>query len=229
MASRDEDPGPGFLRWRSWGAADRRAMLLHGSGSSSATWWRVAEGLAGAGWRVKAPDLPSHGASPRAVVAMTPRVAAGWIASELADRPLDLVVGYGFGAAVALELANNGPEIGRLVLDGFPDPTHDWAAEADALLDRAATARRDPAAALQALTRDHPGWHDGDRQHAVRDLASLRTAEVTDGIRLGATWPQLSSLTEDRPVLILESLGPGMVRHRDEPDAWVQAILEFAA
>jgi pimeloyl-ACP methyl ester carboxylesterase len=229
MASRDEDPGPGFLRWRSWGAADRRALLLHGSGSSSATWWRVAEGLAEDGWRVKAPDLPSHGASPRAVVAMTPRVAAGWIASELADRPLDLVVGYGFGAAVALELANNGPEIGRLVLDGFPDPSHDWTAEADALVERAATARRDPAAALQRLKRDHPGWHDGDCQHAVRDLASLRTAEVSDGIRLGATWPQLSSLTEDRPVLILESLGPGMVRHRDEPNAWVRAILEFAA
>ena len=185
MASRDEDPGPGFLRWRSWGGADRRALLLHGSGSSSATWWRVAEGLAGEGWRIKAPDLPSHGASPRAVVAMTPRVAAGWIASELADRPLDLVVGYGFGASVALELANNGPEIGRLVLDGFPDPSHDWAAEADALLVRAATARRDPSAALHTLKQDHPGWHDLDCQHAVRDLASLRTAEVSDGIRSG--------------------------------------------
>ena len=160
---------------------------------------------------------------------MTPRVAAGWIASELADRPLDLVVGYGFGASVALELANNGPEIGRLVLDGFPDPSHDWAAEADALLVRAATARRDPSAALHTLKQDHPGWHDLDCQHAVRDLASLRTAEVSDGIRLGATWPQLSSLTDDRPVLILESLGPGMVRHRDEPNTWVQAILEFAA
>ncbi len=47
------------------------------------------------------------------MVPLTPRVAAGWIASELSDRPLDLVVGYGFGAAVALELANHGPEIGR--------------------------------------------------------------------------------------------------------------------
>ena len=162
------------------------------------------------------------------MVALTPRVAAGWIASEVSDRPLDLVVGYGFGAAVALELANNGPEIGRLVLDGFPDPSHDWAAEADALVERAATARRDPASARQTLKRDHPAWHDEDCQHAVRDLASLRTAEVTDGIRLGAAWPQLSSLAEDRPVLILEPLGTGVIRHRDEPSAWVQAILEFA-
>lgn len=229
VASRDEDPGPGFLRWRSWGAADRRALLLHGSGSSSATWWRVAEGLAGDGWRVKAPDLPSHGASPRAVVPLTPRVAAGWIASELSDRPLDLVVGYGFGAAVALELANHGLEIDRVVLDGFPSPSHDWAAEADGLVERAAIARRNPTAALQTLKRDHPAWHEMDCQHVVRDLASLRTAEVSAGIRLGDTWPQLSSLTDDRPVLILEALDTGVVRHRDEPNGWVQAIVEFAA
>ena len=71
-------------------------------------------------------------------------------------------------------------------------------------------ARRDPTSALQTLKRDHPGWHDEDCQHVVRDLASLRTAEVADGIRLGDTWPQLSSLAEDRPVLILEALGTGI-------------------
>ena len=162
------------------------------------------------------------------MVPLTPRVAAGWIASELADRPLNLVVGYGFGAAVALELANHGPEIDRVVLDGFPAPSHDWAAEADAVVERAATARRDPTSALQTLKRDHPGWHDLDCQHVVRDLASLRAAEVTEGIRLGDSWPKLSSLAEDRPVLILEPLATGVVRHRDEPNAWVQSILEFA-
>ena len=99
----------GFLRWRSWGGAGRRALLLHGSTSSSATWWQVGPALAEAGWRVKAPDLLGHGASPRAGRALTPEVAAGWVARELADRPLDLVVGHSFGAAVALSLLARGP------------------------------------------------------------------------------------------------------------------------
>src|ERR687891_2527176 len=81
-----------FHRWRSWGGAERRALLLHGSTSSSATWWRSGPALAEAGWRVKAPDLLSHGASPRADRALTPEVAAAALAAELADRPIDLVI-----------------------------------------------------------------------------------------------------------------------------------------
>ena len=148
---------PGFLRWRSWGAADRRALLLHGSTSSSATWWRVGPALAEAGWRVKAPDLPAHGASPRAGEALTPDVAADWLRAELADRPLDLVVGHNFGAAVALALLDGGPEIKHLVLEELPGrQSVDWAAEADAVVAGVRAARRDAQAAFAELRAAQP-------------------------------------------------------------------------
>ena len=141
---------PGFLRWRSWGGAERRALLLHGSTSSSATWWRIGPALAEAGWRVKAPDLPSHGASPRADKSLTPEVAAEWVAAELADRPIDLVVGHSFGAAVALALLDRGPAIGHLVLEEPPGPQSvDWEAEAEAVPPR----WRRPAATRSPRTR----------------------------------------------------------------------------
>ena len=164
---------PGFLRWRSWGAADRRALLLHGSTSSSATWWRVGPALAEAGWRVKAPDLPAHGASPRAGEALTPDVAADWLRSELADRPLDLVVGHNFGAAVALALLDGGPEIKTLVLEELPGrQSVDWAAKADAVVAGVTAARRDAQSTFAELRAAQPDWTDEDCRQAVADLAS---------------------------------------------------------
>ena len=46
---------------------------------STRTWWRVGPALAEAGWRVKAPDLPAHGASPRVDRALTPDGAVGTV------------------------------------------------------------------------------------------------------------------------------------------------------
>jgi pimeloyl-ACP methyl ester carboxylesterase len=54
------DPGP---RLRSAPAPGRTALLLHGLQSTALTMGRIAEGLAGSGWHVIAPDLPGHGHS----------------------------------------------------------------------------------------------------------------------------------------------------------------------
>ncbi len=257
-------PSRGFLRWRSWGGAGRRALLLHGSTSSSGTWWKVGPALAEAGWRVKAPDLPGHGASPRAGRPLTPQVAAGWVARELADRPLDLVVGHSFGAAVALSLLAQGPEIRSLVLDELPGPRSlDWDAEAEAVLTSVAAARRDPVAADQETWEAQPRWSDRDRRQAVHDLASSGADDIAAGLRRGPEWPGLEACALTVPTLVIAArevdatigvgtgigdatvlraadravarqiadafveLDGGHCLHRDQPDAWLQAILDF--
>jgi pimeloyl-ACP methyl ester carboxylesterase len=50
---------------RTWGTGDHVALLLHGMGSSSTTWYAVGPALAARGYRVVAVDLPGHGSSPR--------------------------------------------------------------------------------------------------------------------------------------------------------------------
>jgi pimeloyl-ACP methyl ester carboxylesterase len=199
-----------FLRWRSWGGAERRALLLHGTTSSSATWWWAGQALANAGWRVKAPDLPSHGASPRADCALTPEVAAAWVAAELADRPLDLVIGHSFGASVALGLAAHGVTIRQLVLDELPGPnSSDWTAEAESVLAGVANARRDPSGVLDRLRTEHPRWSEQDCRQAAHDLASSCAVDIADGLRLGATWPTLDSARAEGPTLVVAAPDPG--------------------
>jgi pimeloyl-ACP methyl ester carboxylesterase len=193
-----------FLRWRSWGGAERRALLLHGTTSSSATWWWAGQALADAGWRVKAPDLPSHGASPRADRALTPEVAAAWVAAELADRPLDLVVGHSFGASVALGLVARGVTIQQVVLDELPGPnSSDWPAEAESVLAGVANARRDPAGVLDRMRAAQPRWSERDCRQAVHDLASSCAVDIANGLRLGATWPALDAGKPDSPTLVV--------------------------
>ena len=257
-------PSSGFLRWRSWGASGRRALLLHDATSSSATWWKVGPALAEAGWRVKAPDLPAHGASPRAGRPLTPDVAARWVAQELADRPIDLVVGHSFGAAVALSLLGDGPEIGSVVLEELPGPTSvDWAAEAQTVLNSVELARRDPRAADEQTRAAQPRWTDRDCRQAVHDLASSGADDIAAGLRKGPEWPALEPSRLTVPTLVLASsesegrvgVGTGLANatalrgpdraavrqiadafveldgghclHRDQPDAWLRAILDF--
>jgi pimeloyl-ACP methyl ester carboxylesterase len=199
-----------FHRWRSWGGAERRVLLLHESTSSSATWWQVGPALADDGWRVKAPDLLSHGASPRADRALTPEVAAAGVAAELADRPLDLVVGHAFGASVALALMARGLTIRNLVLDELPGPnSSDWAAEADSVLDRVAGARRDPTGALDRMRAAQPRWSDHDCRLAVHDLASSSAEDIAAGLRLGADWPALDATKLTSPTLLIAAPDSG--------------------
>jgi alpha-beta hydrolase superfamily lysophospholipase len=49
-----------------WGeeSATRKALVVHGLGSSAATTWQVSEALAEAGWSATAVDLRGHGLAP---------------------------------------------------------------------------------------------------------------------------------------------------------------------
>ncbi len=210
-------PRPGFLRWRSWGSGNRRALLLHGTASSSSTWWQVGPALAEAGWRVKAPDLPAHGASPRVDGALTPEIAATWVDAELADRPLGLVLGHGLGAAVALELLGRRPAELVVLEEPLGPASVDWTAAAAELERQAAEARRDQQRAYERLRAAKPSWAEEGCRTVVHDLAGCVVAEVAAGLRAGAQFPFLTPDVPDRPTLVLAAPdAPGVNQVADE-------------
>jgi pimeloyl-ACP methyl ester carboxylesterase len=81
-----------------WGDphAARSALLVHGLTSSAATWWRVGEALADAGWRVTAVDLRGNGDAP-----VADRYRFADYAGDLPGEGWDVVVGHSLGGAVA--------------------------------------------------------------------------------------------------------------------------------
>lgn len=209
--------GPGFLRWRSWGSGERRALLLHGSGASSATWWQVGPALAEAGWRVKAPDLPAHGASPRVNSSLTPELAADCVAAELGDRSIDLLLGHGFGAAVAVALLSRHRAELVVLEEPLGPRSVDWPAAAAELQRQVAAARRDPQAAYERFRAAKPSWTEQGCRTTIRDLASCVIEDVVAGLRLGERWPTLRADGPDCPTLVIAAPdAPGVNPGADE-------------
>jgi pimeloyl-ACP methyl ester carboxylesterase len=168
--------------------AARRALLLHGMSSSSATWWAMAPALTRAGWTVLAPDLRGHGAGPAVDGELTAGALARDLEPVLADGPLDLVVGHSLGAVVALELLARRPGAARrVVLEEPPGPrTMDFATVADGLVRRAAETRADPEGARARLREAFPHWAPADREHAVDDVCACDDAAGAALFRRGA-------------------------------------------
>lgn len=194
------------LRRRRWGAGPRTAVLLHGSTSSSNTWWQVGPELADRGWTVDAFDLPSHGASPPAQQPLIPALAAVAVRAEVGTRTVDLLVGHSFGAAVAATLAAETPTIARsLVLEELPGPASvAWRDEARAVLSSAVEARTDRVGTLSRTRRDQPRWQEQDCEHAVDDLAGCHPPDIAAGLALGPDWLPLATMRRiTRPVLLL--------------------------
>ena len=190
-------PAVGLAR-RSWSSGSRTALLVHGSTSSSATWWRVGPALAARGWSVTALDLPSHGASRALGDPAHPGALAAALATELAggiaaggEQGYDLLLGHSLGAVAAIVLLAEYPELaGRLVLEEPPGPNStDWAAEADAVERSAAAARRDPGGELARTVAAQPRWEEQDCRYAVDGLLTCAVHDVAAGLRLGPGWP----------------------------------------
>ncbi|WP_251048812.1 alpha/beta fold hydrolase, partial [Microbacterium sp. ISL-103] len=87
-------PAPLTLPRISWGdpAADRRALLVHGLGSSAALMWRVGTALADAGWHATAVDLRGHGDAPRALDYSVAAYGADLAATTADGGPWDAVL-----------------------------------------------------------------------------------------------------------------------------------------
>ncbi|MQY29645.1 alpha/beta fold hydrolase [Nocardia aurantia] len=86
------------LNMREWGDGDRTAVLIHGLTAESTSWWRAGPALADRGYHVYAPDLPGHGASPRASGYRLDAVADA-VAAAIPAEP-DLALGHSLGGLV---------------------------------------------------------------------------------------------------------------------------------
>jgi pimeloyl-ACP methyl ester carboxylesterase len=156
-----------------WGAGPGRALLLHGTVSAGATWWRLAETLAADGYEVVAPDLRGHGTSPRADsylladhVADVRALGTGW----------DLVVGHGLGGllgALAADADADRRFTRRLVLLDPALDIPDDRFEAGAAAEIAEAAHPRSPRQVQAA---HPTW---DRRDLTAVAAAAKAADAT--------------------------------------------------
>jgi pimeloyl-ACP methyl ester carboxylesterase len=232
---------PVALAVTAWGtpSAARRALLVHGLSASGATWWRIADGLAHAGYHVTAPDLRGHGRSPRTMtyrlddhVADFTELGGGW----------DLVIGHSLGGLVATALATTDGFTRRLLLldpvldipdadvedvvadqlaevTGPPGANPRWHPE-DVALKAAAVAATSPYVVERCL-RDNLPWH-------FTDLARRLTVPT---VILGAD-PALGAMftpahAADNPRITVRIVaGAAHNIHREDPAAVLASALE---
>jgi pimeloyl-ACP methyl ester carboxylesterase len=104
------------------GTGGRHMVLLHGLGSRADRWRRNLDGLAAAGYRVTAPDLPGHGFAGKGPgfdysIEGYRAFLAAYLDGIGAERPV--LVGASLGGQIAGALACASPErVGTLVLVG---------------------------------------------------------------------------------------------------------------
>jgi pimeloyl-ACP methyl ester carboxylesterase len=110
------------LNYTDTGGSDSApVLLLHGGGSSSATWVQLTAELTRRGRRVIIPDLRGHGASPRSADYRLVSYHAD-IVRLLTDLGLGSVdvVGHSLGGHVALSLAQHEPAMVRRLIAEEP-------------------------------------------------------------------------------------------------------------
>ncbi|WP_309102336.1 alpha/beta hydrolase [Microbacterium sp.] len=158
----------------SWGepTASRRALLVHGLGSSAALMWRLGDALAEAGWHATAVDLRGHGDAPRALdytVGAYGADLAGTVPSD--GAPWDAVVGHSLGGAASTVAAASAPAwTRRLVLI---DPAIRVEGR-DANIVRRSQERAFADPRIEVVQAEHPHWHPQD--HELKVDAVLRTS-----------------------------------------------------
>lgn len=246
-------PAPVTLPRLSWGdpSSGRRALLVHGLGSSGALMWRFGVALADAGWHAEAVDLRGHGVAPRALDYSIGAYAADLRVTRPRDRMgWDLVVGHSLGGAAATAVAASDPGwTDRLILI---DPAiHLGPRDRDIVRASQERAFADPTVA--AVREEHPHWHEQDAelkalsaQQASRwavEQTSLQNAEwderdaaarLTVPTHVIGSDPEVysifaGSLAEEvlrNPVIAMSVVaGAGHSPHRDKPDATVAELL----
>lgn len=235
-----------------WGdaAASRRALLVHGLGSTGALMWRFGTALAEDGWHATAVDLRGHGRAPRALDYTIAAYAADLGATRAAAAPWDLVLGHSLGGAAAVVAAVADPSwTRRLVLADPAIVLSDRARRGVARAQAAAFA--DPS--LEAARAQHPHWHETDlelKAAASRQSSPWAVAQtveqndpwdVTEAVRaltvpthVLAADPALSSvitgelaarmLNDNDRISMSVVSGAGHSLHRDRPEDTIRML-----
>ncbi|MGH3692244.1 MAG: alpha/beta fold hydrolase [Microbacterium sp.] len=248
-------PAPLTLPRISWGSptASRRALLVHGLGSSGALMWRLGDALAHAGWQATAVDLRGHGDAPRSLDYSVDAYGAD-LAATLPEGggAWDAVIGHSLGGASSTVAAASAPEwTRRLVLI---DPAIHVDGR-DAAIVRRSQERAFADTRLEVVQQEHPHWHPQDQELKVDAVlrASAWAVEQTsvqnqpwdvraEAARLtvpthviGADPAVYSIFTGDladevlaaNPLITLSIVeGAGHSLHRDRPDESIRQLLE---
>lgn len=184
---------PVALPTLTWGIRGRqRALLLHGLVAAGATWWRIADGLAAAGYHVTAPDLRGHGNAPHTVAYHLSGYAAdvwelggGW----------DVVVGHSLGGTLATLVAADPGFTRRLVLldPVFMIPEDHF----DELL-AAQLSELESAGDPEQVAARHPAWHAEDAALKARAAAQTSRYVVERTLEDNRPWWYLDLLGDVR-------------------------------
>jgi pimeloyl-ACP methyl ester carboxylesterase len=228
------DRGGVRLHWYQWSdgeARDPALLLLHGLSSNARIWERVAAHLGGR--RIVALDQRSHGLSgrPETGYEMDELVAdAGAVIREL-DLGRPLVAGHSWGAAVAVGLASEHPELasGLVVVDGATASfSRSWTwEEASERMQPPLPVYRDLEEAA-AATRQYVGDSWGDD---LRDFVRAGLVETGDGgfaptLTAGVRLQILRELFDFQPELLFAGVeGPVLLAMAGL--AWPGAPAEF--
>ncbi|MFT4258580.1 alpha/beta fold hydrolase [Microbacterium sp.] len=180
-------PAPLTLPRLSWGdpASARRALLVHGLGSSGALMWRFGDALAKDGWHATAVDLRGHGDAPRSLdytiaayaadlAATVPETGGSW----------DAVIGHSLGGATSTAAAASAPSwTRRLVLI---DPAIALG-ERDAKIVRKSQERAFDDNRIETVRAEHPHWHPQDIELKV------------DAVHRSSRWAVEQTSAQNRP------------------------------
>ncbi|NCL74341.1 2-succinyl-6-hydroxy-2,4-cyclohexadiene-1-carboxylate synthase [Rhodococcus sp. YH1] len=216
------------------GAGPRTAVLIHGLGNSSDSWWQVGPVLAEHGYHVLAVDLPGHGRSAPLDRYSSAALAAAVVAAVPASPAL--AIGHSLGGLV---LAHAVGEL-RPELAVYEDLA--WILSPDPVV--ADSFRRQKNWTLEDLEREQPRWSERSRRHKLDALAAWdpRIVDHLGTFTLApvdeAVVPSLLVLTDpsrlippDRAEELVQRgfdvrvvAGAGHVVHFDDPAGFVAAL-----
>ncbi|MDX2375892.1 alpha/beta hydrolase [Microbacterium sp. LRZ72] len=249
-------PAPLTLPRTSWGApaAPRRALLVHGLGSTGALMWRFGATLADEGWRAIAVDLRGHGTAPRALDYTIAAYAAD-LAHTVPDagEPWDLVIGHSLGGAAAVVAGAEHPGWARRLVLVDPGIVVD---ERDGEVIRASQQAAFAHPSEATIRAEHPGWHPHDvelkavaavqasrhaveqtgiqnspwdvRAHAIRVTVPAHVIAADPAVYSLFSGPVAEGILAANPLFTLTTVaGAGHSPHRDKPDETMRMLREI--
>ena len=221
-----------WYEWRTDGPAREPAVfLLHGLSSNARIWERMASHLRGR--RIVALDQRSHGLSdrPESGYASDDLVADAAAAIDELGLGRPLVVGHSWGAAVALALAADRPEVaaGLVVVDGATTSFSrlmSWD-EASARMQPPLPTYPDLEAAIAAERASlGDSWGDDLRAFVQAGLVAAQAGALSPTLTAGVRLQILRELFDFQPELLFASVeGPVLLAMAGQ--LWPGAPREF--